>query len=93
MPLIATLPSKPEVIALRFAFLSAALLAEVQPDCVVLPLLHARFDAFQVLTRLQELGFCGQICTLTPPLPNRAMVEAELAQAAKSATVHLIELV
>jgi len=89
--LVAQLEKPPEVVVSLFPQLDAALLDRVRPDCIALPLLDPRLDVAQALQRLAELGYRGRICVLTAPLPDHAMVEAELRALAPGVTVHLIE--
>lgn len=92
LDLIARLAVAPRVMVVRFAHLTPALISQVQPDCVALPLLRPGFDALQVVERLARCGYAGKICALTTPLPDRAMVEAELRAALPGATITVIEL-
>ncbi len=61
-----------------FSDLDAELLAQIQADEVIFPLVSRDHDAIVVVERLQELGFAGRITVLAPALPNAAMVQAEL---------------
>ncbi len=52
---------------------------------------HNGIDVVDMAERLLALGYRGCLCVLTPPLPNIAMVEAELSAHACWLSVHLIE--
>lgn len=75
----------------RFAALDAAMLARVQPDCVLFPLFGPSFDAHQVLERLHGLRFQGTACVLTPHLPAPQMVLEELRRLAGARDLTLME--
>jgi|GEM_PF-838392 len=92
MALIADLDPRPAAIMVQWARLDATLLARIKPDCIVLPLLRSGFDVAQALQRLTALGYCGKVCALSPALPDRAMVEAELRAFAPGLTVDLLEI-
>ncbi|MGB8813924.1 MAG: hypothetical protein WCC57_12135 [Paracoccaceae bacterium] len=92
LSLIEKLIPRPSVVIARFAMLNAELLARVRPECVILPLLSPAFDAIQAIQRLILLGYSGSICVFAPPLPNRAMVEAELRGYAPGVVIKLMEL-
>ncbi|HEX9858240.1 MAG TPA: hypothetical protein VGA75_07770 [Paracoccaceae bacterium] len=92
LALIAELPRRPVVTLARFAELDHDLLARFQPDCVVFPLFAQRLDATRVVRRLSELGYRGNVCALAPPLPDGAMVEAELRAVAPDLNLHLIDI-
>lgn len=79
------------VVPLRFASLSAALIAKLTPAAVAIPLWSRGADAVQMLQRLAELGYSGPVEVHTPPLPNLRMVMAELAQVAAGLQVSLVE--
>lgn len=61
-----------------FADLTAAYLAEVAPELVVLPLFSIQQDAVTMVEALMSLGYGGAISVMAPRLPDRAMVEREL---------------
>lgn len=71
------------------AGLSRDLLHETTPDAVACPLIAPDFDAFDVVQRLQGLGFSGMALVLTPPLPMPGLVERELAAAAPDLAIVL----
>jgi len=89
--LVNSLHPRPPVIVTRFAEINRAMLLETKPDCVVMPLMRPTFDAPQGLALLAAIGFCGRICVVTGPLPNRRMVETELRALAEGIEFHLIE--
>ncbi|EEW26427.1 hypothetical protein [Rhodobacter ferrooxidans] len=83
---------RPSVVMASFGALDHEILTQVNPDCIVLPLLHPGIDIEQALLVLAALGFGGCICALCPALPNRRMVESELRAFAPGLDVRLIEL-
>lgn len=89
--LVNSLHPRPPIIMTHFADINRALLLETKPDCVVMPLMSPTFDAPQGLALLEAIGFCGKICVVTGPLPNRRMVETELRAMAEGIDFHLIE--
>lgn len=74
----------------RWAHLSAALLAQVQPAAVAAPLFGPGFDAVDLAARLQALGYRGAFWVLVPALPDPAMVRREIAAAGADLTVALL---
>ena len=71
----------PGVVQVRFVTLTAALLDEVAPTTVVLPLFAAEHDALTMVERLEALGFAGRILVIAPHLPRPQLVERELRAA------------
>ena len=61
--------------------LDAALLAQAQPDQIVVPLFSGVHDALQVIEDLEILGYRGTILVIGPRLPNPRLVERELRNA------------
>jgi hypothetical protein len=80
------------VVLTRFAALDAALLQRVGPDCVMVPLVAARFDAVQAIERLIALRYCGKVAVVTAPLPRPEMVLGELRGVAGATALRLIEV-
>lgn len=92
LALIAGLPYRPAVVMTRFAMLDGGLLARVQPDCIILPLLKPGFDIAQALHLLTTRNYGGKVCAISQTLPDRAMVEAELRALAPALKLCLIEI-
>ena len=63
---------------LRFADLSAALLAATNPSQIILPLFAAYYDAMSAVEMLEDLGYIGKLTVLAPDLPKPRLVEREL---------------
>ena len=86
--------SDPDGNALRVPFegLDRALLDRVRPSLVVCPLFTPRFDAIQVMERLDTLGWRGRLCALSRPLPDPAMVCAEVQAAAPEIAFDLVQV-
>ena len=74
----------------RFVELSAALLAEVAPSVVVMPLFSADQDAMAVIEALEGMGFKGRILVIAPALPRPALVERELRAAGPGERLTLV---
>lgn len=66
------------LVSCAFPSLDGALLDQLKPAGVAFALFASGFDAPQLIARLSELGFTGWVCVITPPLPDRRMVEREL---------------
>lgn len=90
LALLRRLPVAPAVVLTSFPLLDRAMLEHVRPTRVVIPLISARMDAVQALTRLARLGFRGTVCILSVPLPDPALVLAELVPLAPDMTLHLL---
>lgn len=80
----------PEAVSRAASELSAALLAEVAPARIVLPLFSGSCDAMSVIEELEALGYRGQILVIAPPLPRPALVERELRAAGPGERLVLI---
>ena len=80
------------VVNARFDALSAGLLAEVRPDCVLAPLFGIECDLMDVAARLTRLGFRGLLLGMTGPLPNPRVIKAEVRGANPDLTFDLIEV-
>lgn len=65
----------------RFAELRPALLAELAPTVVVMPLFSAGQDALSMIEALEAAGFAGRILVIAPTLPRPRLVERELRAA------------
>ncbi|RFP89092.1 hypothetical protein DZK27_06830 [Rhodobacteraceae bacterium 63075] len=51
------------------------------PDAVVSWLFCARYDIFDIATRLALSGYKGRVIAVSPPLPDKRMVLRELREA------------
>lgn len=92
LSMIVQLIPQPAIVLARYVQLDEALLTRVKPDCIVMPLMAARFDVMQALDRLIDLGYAQSVCVLAPPLPNPAMIRAELRVAAQGMDLVMLEL-
>ena len=63
---------------LRFADLTAALLARMRPSLILLPLFSPGYDATTAIETLEALGYRGRLTILAPDLPKPRLVEREL---------------
>ena len=81
-PELAVLPSacraRLVVAPARLSRLTTAWIAESGANTIVFALFATQPDAWQIGGQLTRLGFEGRVIALSPALPNRRMVEAEL---------------
>ncbi len=66
------------VAAVAFDQIDAALIDQLRPDQILVPLIAASQDAMAVIERLEEIGYAGLITVVASQLPEPRMVEAEL---------------
>jgi hypothetical protein len=83
-------PESAPVVVGTLGRLTASLVDRVAPEMVILPLMADGQDAVQVIARLEELCYAGQVLVLAPPLPDPAMVERELRVAAPGLRLQLV---
>jgi hypothetical protein len=74
----------------RYGDLGAALLAELKPSRIILPLFAAGYDAMAAIEELETLKFPGQIIVIAPDLPRPRLVERELRALGPGARLTLI---
>ena len=60
----------------------AQILLKTQPDVVLSPLFGAQFDAMDLASRLQTVGYRGRYRALAKSLPKPAIVRREVAAVA-----------
>ncbi|NBE08358.1 hypothetical protein [Paragemmobacter ruber] len=82
-------PAGAEVIA-RPEEIDAALLARVQPERVLCPMIGPDYDALSVATLLRSLDFAGVLVVVAPDLPNPRMVEREIRNQAGGLRVSVV---
>ena len=58
--------------------LTARLLKDISPDCVVFSLFSLKVDSLALLDDLRKLDYRGHVLAISPPLPKPQMVLAEL---------------
>lgn len=80
------------VVNARFDALSADLLAEVRPDCVLTPLFGIDCDAMEVAAQLSRLGYRGLLLAVTGPLPNPRVIKSEVQAANPGLSFDLIDV-
>ena len=68
----------PGVTHCQFNVLTRALLQDLAPTTVVMPLFSADLDALAMVEVLEEFAFRGRILVIAPPLPRPQLVEREL---------------
>jgi hypothetical protein len=66
------------IVALPWARLSAAVVAEIAPGLVIAPLMAEGVDFLDIGARLRAAGYAGPVHVLAPPLPDPAAVLREL---------------
>jgi hypothetical protein len=66
------------IVALPWARLSAAVVAEIAPGLVIAPLMADGFDFLDIGARLRAANYAGPVHVLAPPLPDPAAVLREL---------------
>lgn len=64
----------------RLAMIDAEMLARVCPDVVLAPLFSPGHDILDLARLLDRLGYQGPLRAYSPPLPNTAIVCAEVRQ-------------
>ncbi len=64
----------------RMAMIDAALIARVRPDVVLAPLFGPDHDIVDLARLLDQAGYTGPLRAYSPPLPDTALVRAELRQ-------------
>jgi hypothetical protein len=77
------------LITLSYSQIDAKALGALLPELVILPLFGNGFDAIEALQHLERLGYRGLVIVRGPVLPNRAIVERELAVMVPNLTVRL----
>jgi hypothetical protein len=77
------------MVTLSYAQIDAKTLGSLLPELVILPLFGTGFDAIEALQHLERLGYRGLVIVRGPVLPNRAIVERELAAIVPHLTVRL----
>jgi hypothetical protein len=84
-------PASPEAEteSLSYADLDARLARSPLPAVIVMPLIGQGFDAIEVCHRLGAAGFRGEVVIRAPALPNRQLIQRELAQAGRSLRITL----
>lgn len=70
--------------------IDAALLARVQPEKVICPMIGADYDALSVANLLRSLDFAGVLVVVAPDLPNPRMVEREIRNQAGGLQVRVV---
>ncbi len=76
-------------VTVSYARIDIKTLGDLLPELVILPLFGDGFDAIEALQRLERLGYRGLVIVRGPNLPNRAIVERELAAIVPLLTVRL----
>jgi hypothetical protein len=84
-------PASPEADteSLPFAALDARLADGPLPAVIVMPLIGQGFDAIEACQRLVLAGFAGEVVIRAPVLPNRQLIQRELAQVGRSLRITL----
>ncbi len=77
------------IVTLQYSQIDAKTLGALLPALIILPLFGDGFDAIEALQHLERLGYRGTVIVRGPELPNRAIVERELAVVVPGLTVRL----
>lgn len=81
----------PDAVAVdRPEAIDGALLAKLQPDKVICPMIGEDYDALMVATQLRALNFAGTLVVVAPELPNPRMVEREIRNQAGGLRVSVV---
>jgi len=75
-----------------FSELTAVLLAELQPDIILCPLLAENFDVLDIVAVLDFFEFPGRIRALAPPFPNPEIITREVKVEFPSLDFDIIEV-
>ena len=74
----------------RFAEVTPALLSQLAPTVVIVPLFSGAHDAMSMVEVLEDFGFRGMIFVIAPPLPRPELVERELRAASPGSRLMLV---
>lgn len=80
------------LVTARLAELTPELLAQVNPDCVLTPLVGIDCDVLEVAAQLTRLGYRGLLLAVTDPLPNPRAITAEVQAEFPGLRIDLIEI-
>jgi len=75
-----------------YSNLSADLLAYLQPDIILCPLLCEHFDILDLVGILDELNYSGRIRAMSPPMPNPDIILREISFEYPAMDFDLIEV-
>ena len=78
-PASAVLGDVSTLMALSFEELTEALLDAVSPKLVLSPLAWSDWDVLDVANQLQDIGYAGTYCAITPRLPRPDLITQEVA--------------
>lgn len=81
-----------DVVSLRARDIAFARIDRMENALIACPLLGPEADALDILAALVRAGYRGEVVVVSPSLPDPAMVERELAQAAPGMSVALVVL-
>jgi hypothetical protein len=76
-------------VRLPYHLLTAQAISTIFPQLIILQLFGPGFDAMEALQRVERLGYRGAVLVQGPHLPNRAIVERELAAIVPALNVRL----
>lgn len=80
-----------EIVSMNFDDISAEMLREVNPDCILAPLLIGTTDILDIAERLVGFAFQGLLLVVTPPIPNHQLIRAEIAALCPGLKFDLVE--
>ena len=84
-----TLTGRAKIRNVTYAALTSALLYVLRPDLILCPLVHADFDAAQLILRLVAIGYGGRL-TVIADIPAPDLVARELADMGPGITVRVV---
>ena len=90
---LAPAPHRQSVVLTQKRMLTRQMLASVQPDAIVGPLIAPCWDIVDLAIVLEDLGYAGDLYALTRPLPRAELVVREVGAVCPRLTVHLLETV
>lgn len=92
LPLALQATTGTQVTVTRYAALTRKLLEELRPDIVIAPLIAPDHDILDLALLLRNAGFAGALRAFSPPLPNCAIIRAEVAAISPHLDFDVIEL-
>lgn len=72
------LPFDSQIVFADFHDVTAELIASLEPEFILSPLVSGTFDCLDLAQVLHEIGFLGRFRILVPHLPNPRIITAEI---------------
>ncbi|MBN8293805.1 hypothetical protein JI664_17675 [Rhodobacter sp. NTK016B] len=83
-------PHRQSVVLTQKRLLSRAMLASVQPDAIIAPLIAPDWDVVDLGLTLEEMGYRGHLFALSRRLPHAELVIREFAAICPQLAVELL---